>query len=602
VTEQFNWHIEPAIQGAGNPSTITIAPNGTDIIFVWASDRDPSVSYTIFSDADQFDMATNHNKLPGGSSIAVDCPTAISVGSTGAGPFTFSQQPFASQFSTFAWGGGAGDNTTLAAFDAAVQMLDATAITTALAPAAGNPPAAGGMARWASAGGYLLTRPTGTRGDVILAHLRNDSGMDRTVLQVSYDYTNQIPVAEEILGHAVYYSLSGAPNSWTQIPELTNDRTTGAKLGNVNLSGTPWTVGSFLYILWADDNGSGSPDDANEIDNLSFSFTGPPPPTVTDPTPSTLTVSEGHSFSFSVTVTGGPTIQWYKGTPPGGTAIPGATATTYAKVATPADAGTYYVVVQNPSGTATSGTAALTVLPVIVPYNHNWRYETNSQDATLAGGTPWYAPAFDDTGWLTGDGLLGLETTGATLALLPTPINTPLPVNTNQTAYYLRTSINVPAVPAGQTLVLCHIIDDGAILYVDGVEALRYNMTNPPPVYSTNLASAQPPGGDANIVCVPVSLSPGIHSVAVEVHQNSRTSSDVLFGAELRTITRATLTISHPTPTTVQLDWTASPSWILVEGPTVTGPFTPVAGNPQGTYTTAVAGNQFFLLRFTGRP
>ena len=43
----------------------------------------------------------------------------------------------------------------------------------------------------------------------------------------------------------------------------------------LDLSDTPWTVGSTLYVLWADDNGSGTPDNANQIDNFAVSLALP---------------------------------------------------------------------------------------------------------------------------------------------------------------------------------------------------------------------------------------------------------------------------------------------------------------------------------------
>jgi hypothetical protein len=145
-------------------------------------------------------------------------------------------------------------------------------ITTPLAAAAGAPPGIAGAAQWASQGQYLITRPTGTEGCAILASLRNDSGQTRTSLGISYDFKAEAQTVEEVLGHLVYYSLSGAPSSWQPIPGISNDRTTGLKSASLDLSATPWTVGSPLYILWADDNGSGSPDDANEIDNFTVSL------------------------------------------------------------------------------------------------------------------------------------------------------------------------------------------------------------------------------------------------------------------------------------------------------------------------------------------
>jgi hypothetical protein len=86
--------------------------------------------------------------------------------------------------------------------------------------------------------------------------------------------------------------------------------------------------------------------------------------TVTAPSittqPAAQAVTAGQSASFSVTAAGGGTLayQWRKG----GTAIAGATASTYTVAATAAaDAGSYDVVVSNSAGSVTSAAAALTV-------------------------------------------------------------------------------------------------------------------------------------------------------------------------------------------------------------------------------------------------
>ena len=321
--------------------------------------------------------------------------------------------------------------------------------------------------------------------------------------------------------------------------------------------------------------------------------------------PVSTTVTEGHALSLSVSVSGSqPSYQWFKDN----VEIPGATSATYTKSAVAGDAGTYHVVVSNPQGPVTSASATVTVRPVAVPYNATWRYETNSQDATLSSGTPWYAPAFNDSTWQSGPGLFGVETTAGTLARLPAPINTalPTPSATFLTAYF-RTTVTVPTLSAGQSLALFHTIDDGAVFYVDGVLALRYNMTNDPPILSTAVAPGTAPGdGDAMIVVTPVTLPPGQHTIAAEVHQNAGTSSDIVFGAELRVVsgTGPTLTIAHPTPTSVTVTWAANPLYSLYQATVVTGPYTPVGGNPQGTHSVAnIAPDaaRYFQLRLNGQ-
>ncbi len=81
--------------------------------------------------------------------------------------------------------------------------------------------------------------------------------------------------------------------------------------------------------------------------------------------PKNTSLSSGDFLSLSVTATGGDlSYQWSKD----GTAISGATASSYAKSSvTVADAGSYTVVATNSAGSVTSSVAAVTVTAVVTP-------------------------------------------------------------------------------------------------------------------------------------------------------------------------------------------------------------------------------------------
>ena len=116
---------------------------------------------------------------------------------------------------------------------------------------------------------------------IIMATLINNSAASKAAISIDYDLTVVAPVTEEVRGHLVYYSMTGLANSWVQIASIsngTNDNTAGVyhKHADLDLSGTPWANGATMYLLWADDNGSGSPDTALEIDNFSLTFPGGP--------------------------------------------------------------------------------------------------------------------------------------------------------------------------------------------------------------------------------------------------------------------------------------------------------------------------------------
>ena len=193
----------------------------------------------------------------------------------------FTTQPSAANWSTRTFGStnGSGEITTAGALDAAIQTNAASRITNQVVSATGAPPAAAAAAVWSSAGGYLQTRPTQTAVTLLMATLINNTGTNATSVNISYDYTTNRAalVAEEVRGHRVFYSLSGATNSWVLIEQFTQT-SQGSLSADLTLAGT-WANGSKLYLLWADDNGSGSPDNANDLDNFFITvLNGVPPP------------------------------------------------------------------------------------------------------------------------------------------------------------------------------------------------------------------------------------------------------------------------------------------------------------------------------------
>jgi hypothetical protein len=310
----------------------------------------------------------------------VNADAAISVGPAGAGPISFDTLPPAGEWSTRTWPGGAGDITDAGGLDLAAKTNNAAIINAQLTSNSGNPPAAGSTANWSSTGHYIQTSPTGVGGEVILATLANNSGADSANLFLSYDLTAARPLDEVIHGHLVYYSFTGATQSWVQIPELSNqpdDNTAGthAKTTTVELTAT-WTNGGTLYVLWVDDNGVNSPDTALEIDNVVFATHAivPTAPSITQQ-PTTTTVLEEQIATLSVSAEGtGPlTYQWFQGTPPGGTPIVGATSSSLVVTningsgrawSVPGDSGDYYVVVTGAvPPPVTSSVAHVTVTP-----------------------------------------------------------------------------------------------------------------------------------------------------------------------------------------------------------------------------------------------
>lgn len=154
-----------------------------------------------------------------------------------------------------------------------------------------------------------------------------------------------------------------------------------------------------------------------------------------------------------------------------------------------------------------------------------WKY---NQTGDLTG-SGWERTYFDDSSWASGSALLYVET-----ANLPAPKNTPLTLG--RLTYYFRKSFVFNGNPNAVSLRLYTVIDDGAVFYLNGNRIYSARMPIGTITYST-LASGTV--GDASLegpIDLPSTyLVRGTNVVAVEVHQSSSGSSDIVFGMSLET-------------------------------------------------------------------
>lgn len=307
----------------------------------------------------------------------------LSVGDSGV-TVDFSTAPtVAGGWSTVSIAGGAADITDAAALDASAQTLAASGITTALPSSTSIPPTGNALARWnnGGAGFYLQTRPTGNRHLALLATLQNGGTVDRSTVIITYDWAERInggATGEQVPGHRCFYSLTGNANEWTLIPEFSTFTTTtpaGQLSATLDLSATPWTVGSLLYILWVDDNGSGGTETtgagregAYSIDNFSVGFSVNPPVIVTEPRGQTNAEYSVTSLNVVATGTGPFSYAWTKnGNPIGGNSpsliITNTTASGFTW-SRPEDSGDYQVTVTGAANPpAVSAIATVQILP-----------------------------------------------------------------------------------------------------------------------------------------------------------------------------------------------------------------------------------------------
>jgi hypothetical protein len=565
---------------------------------------------------------------------------AIPVGTNGSGVLTFDTVPALGEWSTRDPGGAAGDITNfvtipspgLVGLDERVNTNSITLVFTNLnsqgtvLPAI---PAANRVGVYATSGHYIMTRPTGPGYSVLMGTFQNNSGAAQPQIVITYTLNANSEVAEQISGHGVYYSLSGTAGSWIRIPSISGDGTTGIKSATVDLSATPWAIGSMLYVFFADDNAALSPDTGYLIDDFSLSFSGTPPPIVVTTPPDASSIPQGTPIIFSAatsisaitsvdflangTVIGSDTTPGYSFT--NSTLAPG-TYTIVARANTgagPVTSTNHVVITIIPNvpptlNTFTNGYARTTFLvgstitnvavasdsdggiakveflvdgvlrwtDATTPYTFGWcdmlagvhslaavasdtsnAKVTNSVTITVTNppntdillangsawkylddgtnqGAAWYAVGFNTTTWSNGIAEIGFGDTDSdrpetTVTRKFVPGSTTAQI----TNYYFVTTFNVPnpSLYSVDGLTFNLLRDDGAVVYLNGTELYRDNMPAGPVTFATFATAA---GTDDGTVYYRTNISasrlvPGANTLAVELHQNSATSTDISF-------------------------------------------------------------------------
>jgi hypothetical protein len=174
----------------------------------------------------------------------------------------------------------------------------------------------------------------------------------------------------------------------------------------------------------------------------------------------------------------------------------------------------------------------------LIRWHDVWRYDANCQD-----GQPWTDPLFNDSGWASGPAALGAETTAATLTALTnrtgdgilTQITPPNAGGANN--HYLRRHFTLPTMDlTGVTWQWDNARDDGAILYVNGAEVWRRNITNDMaiPVVCLDQAASHEADDFSSPNDAPTSAVPGDNVVAVYLKQNGTNSSDIVWALQLK--------------------------------------------------------------------
>ncbi|MGB4844998.1 MAG: metallophosphoesterase [Ferruginibacter sp.] len=188
---------------------------------------------------------------------------------------------------------------------------------------------------------------------------------------------------------------------------------------------------------------------------------------------------------------------------------------------------------------------------VIFPFGENfggapaWRYKGGG---TNLDGIGWKDLGYAEPGWLTGNSALGFG--GGPVR------NTAIPENTSAggggasgsryPTMYFRKIVNIANPSAYAAIKISSKFDDGIVVWVNGVEAFINNIGSYP-AYGDWAPTAI--AGNGSVVYdafVPTSMFvAGNNIIAVEIHQNAPTSSDLFFDMELTGVNSVTAALTR---------------------------------------------------------
>ena len=162
----------------------------------------------------------------------------------------------------------------------------------------------------------------------------------------------------------------------------------------------------------------------------------------------------------------------------------------------------------------------------LIAAGSTWKYSATTTDPSAN----WAQPGFSDAAWSSGPGMLGTGITGITPGTTIT--------NTSTITTYYRRSFNVANPSYLRNLTLKLLRDDGAVVWLNGVELHRSNMPAGT-ITSTTPASTEVTGADeddihtSNHTPTANSLVAGTNVIAVELHQSSTSTGDLGFDLSL---------------------------------------------------------------------
>lgn len=135
----------------------------------------------------------------------------------------------------------------------------------------------------------------------------------------------------------------------------------------------------------------------------------------------------------------------------------------------------------------------------------------------------WNSSGYDDSSWSSGTAPLGYGDPGNA-----TTIGYGGNINYKYITAYFRKTVNIVYKPNMTSFKITCFVDDGAVIYFNGTEVGRINMSNAT-VGFNSVSSTSNEGVEATIEIPQNLIKSGNNVIAVEAHQYNVTSSDLIF-------------------------------------------------------------------------
>lgn len=169
----------------------------------------------------------------------------------------------------------------------------------------------------------------------------------------------------------------------------------------------------------------------------------------------------------------------------------------------------------------------------LIAQGSNWHYLDDGSNQ----GTQWRNEGFNDSSWVIGPAQIGYGDGDEARVVSYGPNAANKFITT-----YLRKTFVVADPGEIETLVLELLRDDGAVVYLNGVEIVRSNLPGGSIISSTAASSAIGGSGESayhQFTLDPAKLHAGTNTLAVEIHQAAPDSSDISFDLRLLATTGA---------------------------------------------------------------